>query len=268
MPSLALVRRWALLCRGAKQNFSCDQFARDFQAKLDDSKKPYTARILGFKRSVGNSYLKECELMSGRKRVGTQLLRGKEIPRYQDTTHVEPKIILREKNHPFDGFIVGNETHFWTEVSLDNGEIYCFDNHHPQGLPQAQFYQSFEFLLEKVLKDEIGAESQREIFLDEAHTYKRHDEILKDSHLVIKDVAAAQYIAPENNIYKWTTKPETKFTRASHHIFNHSFISDAQTKAKELSKVSLELATVGIFSDKTTQLTAGTHSAHQHTASR
>lgn len=222
MARLALLKKWALEARGRNQNFACDQFARDFQNKLADNHISFTPKVLGFKRSEGNSYRHESELMSGRKRVGTKLLRGKPIANYVDALHVEPKIVLHAKGHPFDGKIIGNETHFWTEVQLDDGQWYCFDNHHPQGLLRANYFQQFEFKLDKVLQGEFGAISQRELFDDNLHQYKSHAEILTSEHLVVKDIPANEYVSPENNIYKWTTQPAQYFKHYATHYLNEN----------------------------------------------
>jgi hypothetical protein len=97
---------------GVKENFTCDQFARELQMSLKNQGVPFQNLLIA--------------------------IDIKPDPRN------DANITLHERGHVYDNQRVGNDSHFVTTIEDDDG-IWVFDNHHPQGILLSEFLYSVKF---------------------------------------------------------------------------------------------------------------------------
>ncbi len=109
---IQIVREIAINTPGIGQNFTCDEFARHFQENL---------KLKGIKFQ---SLLIAVDVAPDPKN--------------------ETGIFLNEHGHKYEGQQVGNDSHFVTTIEED-GLIWVFDNHHPNGILISNFLSGLEF---------------------------------------------------------------------------------------------------------------------------
>lgn len=207
MPSLSAIRAvTGLIDDSKKQNFECDSFAHAMQTELGLQDVNFTGKLLAFRRGGLDGY-------KGRKiehALGSNTVSYGTIDKL---TRAYPKV-LAQGEHDESARVVGNQTHFWTEVIIDrgerSGETYCFDNNHPDGIVKDAFYRELDFVMEQYLPavDEGGRDTSiAQYHNDEAHAYHKSEAILSARHLLLVDVSVERYRATLKDTPNWQYEP-------------------------------------------------------------
>jgi hypothetical protein len=216
---------------GNKKNFHSEAFAFDFQAVLMHADVPFKGQFLAFRRAGidGLEGIKLEEALNS----NTKSFVSKDLKIYVPKgMRVNAKIILHEEGHHLDNKVIGNQLHFWTEVTLEDGPIYCFDNNHPEGIPKHDFFASLEFSLETYLPESEprpesyallsqGEISAHTVFRDKDHCYKTHEEILSHPHLLLVTASVTDYRHQIKNEVNWPYRPGKTLTK-----FPYTFLDD------------------------------------------
>lgn len=122
---------------------------------------------------------------------------------------VLPKVMLNEPSHELHNMVVGNETHFWTEVHCDDGKTYCFDNNHPGGVEKSDFYASLDFALERYRPEDGTRDQSKQIYYgDDAHHFMSRDDIVERGQVVIAPLSVLQQRDLAENISDWKPFPD------------------------------------------------------------
>jgi len=211
MPSIAAVRQVVELLGGRYQNnFECDTFANKLQQALDRSGISCQGKMLAFRRADrgGDTGIQiESALSSNTKSYHDDNVT------IDSSTRAYPKIAMHRLNHPLDGQVIGNQTHFWTEITVDDGQTYCFDNNNPQGVLKHEFYQSLEFRMELFLETDPAPppgvpisqrdHSARTLFDDETHRFRSNSDILSNKHLIMLDTSVQDFREKLDSLPNW-----------------------------------------------------------------
>lgn len=246
MPTLSdITKITATIKDGNKLNFQCDGFAKDFQTKLNDAHIPFQGKLLAFRRSN----IDEAEGVKIEEALGSDSVsynskkHNINIPK---AMRAYPKIILHDADHQLNDEVVGNQTHFWTELTMSNGDVYCFDNNHPAGVEKHKFYNSLQFSIELFLPKDPKPDansllshrdlSARTVFGDNSHHYKNHQEIIANKHLLLVDTSVEEFRDKLKDEVDWQYYSVQKLDNKS---FHYEFI-DAQ-KLKALSSPPVQL---------------------------
>lgn len=209
MPTLLQIRAiTASLPNTHKQNFCCDGYALDLQRVLDRAELSYQGKLVALRRSgVGGK--RGVAIERALSTTSTVASEGTRVP---TELMIYPKIILNESQHSLSQQVVGNQTHFWTEITMDDGEIYCFDNNHPDGVIKHEFYASLQFSLQRYLSDDRAPSGQgslskhdslRTNFVDDRHHYRDHDRILQKDHVLMLDVGVQDFRSDIDGLPNW-----------------------------------------------------------------
>jgi hypothetical protein len=214
MPNLEDVRAiTSTISDGNKKNFHSDGFSFDLQTALNQANIPFTGQLMAFRRSGMDSA--EGIKMENALSSNNDSFVSKDMKTYiPKGMRAFPKIILHEAGHHLDNIVIGNQTHFWTEIILGNNQVYCFDNNDPEGITKEEFFASLEFSMETYIPEcepHPGKESllsqpeisARTIFRDNDHRYKTHEEILSSNHLLLVTTSVDNYRENLKNEVNW-----------------------------------------------------------------
>lgn len=202
---------------GSKRNFHSEAFAFDFQAALSSSGIPFKGQFIAFRRCGidGLEGIKLEEALS----TNNKSFVSKDMKIYiPKGMRVNPKIVLHEGGHHLDNMVIANQLHFWTEVTLEDGSIFCFDNNHTNGILQHEFFATLEFSMETYLPESephpesYSLLSQSDIsahtvFRDKDHRYKTHEEIISGQHLLLVTAEVTDFRHFIKNEANWQYRP-------------------------------------------------------------
>ena len=218
MPTLDELQALARPCDGANKNFQCDGFAKAFQTKLTCEKIANQGQVMVLRRTPARLDAKNQakKLNHAMGSLGTAYPPGAKNASdakngYFIGAHERmlPKIILKEEGHALDGQVIGNESHFWTEVQADDGQTYCFDNLHPQGVLSNEYYASLDFSIERYLGTDNSRDDSKETFYnDEAHAFKSREDLLCDGCVVLSPMSVVELRELALDHADWTIQPQ------------------------------------------------------------
>lgn len=224
MPLLPIstVQKVAEMMKDANKNFQCDGFACEFQQALEQRNVAFQGQVLVLRRTSPQMNDKQARLLD--------LAMGSDGTTYPPTVdgHVNktdpnyvpakrrvlPKIILNEPSHELHDQVVGNESHFWTEVACDDGKTYCFDNNHINGVEKSAFYASLDFVLERYRPEDGSRNDSKQTYYNDAeHEFSARQDIVANGQVVIAPLSVEQQRGLASNITDWKTFPN-KLTNA------------------------------------------------------
>lgn len=253
MPTLQMIQSVTSMLPDANKNFQCDGFALDLQKALERSQIPYQGQVMVLRRtppSMSDSEARKLNLAMGSDGTtypaAAQGVVDKEHPHYVPSKRrVLPKIVLREETHALDNKVVGNESHFWTEIAMDDGQTYCFDNNHPNGVLQQEFYSSLDFVLERYrpdLGDGSRDTSAHTLFEDEAHSFKSRQELVEEGHVVIAPLSVEEQRQLANHqASEWKSLPNSQLPQA--HSVTEQDLKPLKLQQDHADDISVELPT-------------------------
>ena len=224
MPTLAELRNLARDCDGVNRNFQCDGFGKAFQTKLAANNIAHKGQVMVLRRTPeAFDELKESEkLNNAMGSLGTVYPKGAKSE--QDAKHgyyvaakerMLPKIILKEEGHDLDGHVIGNESHFWTEVEASDGQTYCFDNLHPDGVAKNDYYASMDFRIERYLDTDASRDRSKETFYnDDEHAYKNRADLINDGCVVLSQMSVEEQRATARDYPDWKIQPQSRLNNA------------------------------------------------------